>query len=206
MEKEKFNSLMVEATARGIAPGAIVQHFKREVNNEGNSYLYKIIGFARHTETGEETVIYRPLYDAECMRGVDFASRPLEMFLSEVDREKYPDIKQKYRFEPEKLVFVEMIDTFNSMNTVYYEISTALLKALFDDAGEQPKNDILVADDSYIKGEVQYNFSKEGELEEVLLLPVYTNEDGEPIAGDYISAPERFWLDDYVNEAMSHIA
>jgi len=62
-------------------------------------YLYEIIGTARHTENKEELMIYKPLYSTECTNGVDFASRPLNMFMSEVDREKYPEIKQKYRFE-----------------------------------------------------------------------------------------------------------
>lgn len=83
-------------------PGDIVRHFKRETleNKIDNSeYLYRIIGVSRHTETGEELMIYEPLYETDCVKGVNFVARPLEMFISEVDHEKYPDIKQKYRFE-----------------------------------------------------------------------------------------------------------
>lgn len=85
--------------------GDIVQHFKREkmteeqLKEEPNLYLYEIIGTSRHTESGEELMIYKPLYKTECVEGVDYAARPLEMFISEVDHEKYPEIKQKYRFE-----------------------------------------------------------------------------------------------------------
>lgn len=85
--------------------GDIVKHFKRELvsqeelEKEPNLYLYEIIGTCRHTETKEELMIYKPLYKTECINGVDYVSRPLEMFISEVDHNKYPNIKQKYRFE-----------------------------------------------------------------------------------------------------------
>ena len=88
-----------------LKKGDIVQHFKREklteeqLKEEPNTYLYEIIGTSRHTENGEELMIYKPLYKTDCVEGVDYAARPLEMFLSEVDHEKYPEIKQKYRFE-----------------------------------------------------------------------------------------------------------
>ena len=85
--------------------GTIVQHFKREkmtkeqLEKDPNLYLYEIIGTSRHTEDKEELMIYKPLYDTDCVKDVDYVARPLDMFMSEVDHEKYPDIKQKYRFE-----------------------------------------------------------------------------------------------------------
>ena len=90
---------------RDFVKGDIVGHFKRELlseeqlEREPNEYLYEIIGTARHTESGEELMIYKPLYETECVEGVDYAARPLDMFTSEVDHDKYPEIEQKYRFE-----------------------------------------------------------------------------------------------------------
>lgn len=84
-----------EVLERDIQIGDIVQHFKREwVSADTSEYLYKVLEFAQHTETGEKLVIYQALYAP-----FKTCARPYAMFMSEVDREKYPDIKQKYRFE-----------------------------------------------------------------------------------------------------------
>ena len=75
--------------------GDVVQPFKREnVNLETAEYLYRILAFAQHTENGEKLVIYQALYPP-----YKTCARPYDMFCSEVDRKKYPDAKQKYRFE-----------------------------------------------------------------------------------------------------------
>lgn len=82
---------------REFKPGDIVQHFKRETLDESaeeNMYLYEIIGIAEHTETKEKLMIYKALYNKELM-----CARPYDMFMSEVDHAKYPNIKQKYRLE-----------------------------------------------------------------------------------------------------------
>ena len=97
--QEKNNPAVGEVPERDIFVGDIVQHFKREwVSSETSEYLYKVLAFAQHTETGEKLVVYQGMYPP-----FKICARPYDMFMSEVDREKYPKIRQKYRFEKIKL-------------------------------------------------------------------------------------------------------
>ncbi len=75
---------------RKIKINGIYRHFK------GDYYLVEDI--ANDSETKEKYVVYRALYDDN-----QLWIRPLDMFLSEVDHKKYPDVKAKYRFELQKI-------------------------------------------------------------------------------------------------------
>ena len=80
---------------RKFASGDIIQHFKREtVDQNSMQYLYEYIGVAMHSETRDRMIVYRALYGEKGL-----FVRPYEMVMEEVGHEKYPEIRQKYRFE-----------------------------------------------------------------------------------------------------------
>ncbi len=86
----------------------IYRHFK------GN--LYQVLNMAQHSETGELLVIYQALYGEEKVY-----ARPLEMFMEKVDREKYPDCTQEYRFELQE----DINDTENNIDPKVLEFIDA---------------------------------------------------------------------------------
>lgn len=73
-----------------VIPGRIYKHFKGD--------LYLVEDIVLHSETKEKLVLYRALYG----EGVRYV-RPHDMFLSKVDKNKYPMVDQEYRFELQKI-------------------------------------------------------------------------------------------------------
>lgn len=146
---ERENCMMRE----NPKPFELYKHFK------GN--LYQIVTLAKDSETLEEVVVYRALYGTN-----EVYVRPLSMFMSEVDKTKYPDVEAEYRFEkvdangvavtkqalnmrsedaPEDEVQAEALNetmqmeaaTDEAMNNVEYQIDPAVLEFLEADTYEE---------------------------------------------------------------------
>ncbi len=94
-----------------------------------------------------------------------------------------------------KNVEFKNMDTFktNTFVTVTAEIDKEIVTEIFKEEGATPKNDNLEPDDSYIVGEIQFNFDVEtNELCEILLFPSYNDENGGIVNGDFINVSDLF--------------
>ena len=98
-------------------PGERYRHFK------GNRY--QVLTLATHTETGEKLVVYQDLAREERVY-----ARPLEMFAGKVDRNKFPDVRQEYRFELEEDSAVEDRDE-HSLIMDFLDLSSVEEKIVF---------------------------------------------------------------------------
>lgn len=98
--------------------GELYRHFKNR--------MYQIVAVATHSETKEKLVIYQALYG-----DYQVYARPLEMFVSEVDHVKYPEVMQKYRFER-----VERAEVQNMSQEVAAETKQSEMPA---ESGVNPK-------------------------------------------------------------------
>ena len=106
----------------------VYKHFK------GN--VYQIITIAEHSENGEKMVVYQAMYGE-----FKVYARPLDMFMEKVDRQKYPDVKQEYRFEK---VEKEEYAPVEEVNEEELQLDPLLLDFLDADTYEEKLN-ILAA-------------------------------------------------------------
>ena len=136
--------------------GEIYKHFKGK--------LYQVVTVATHSETSEQFVIYQALYGS-----FKSYARPYSNFISEVDHIKYPDIKQKYRFElqqevenilndsiEEKNCFTsaekgdEMYTLYDFLDASTYKEKIDIFRMMQKDIDEKTLSDIAVSMDIVI--------------------------------------------------------
>ena len=85
-----------------IVVGDVVKHFKHELLNPKDDkmkYLYKVIDIAFDCTHNHLVVVYKALYEDPHRLSPSLYTREIQEFYSEVDHKKYPNVKQKYRFE-----------------------------------------------------------------------------------------------------------
>ena len=124
---------------RQLVPGGFYKHFKNK--------LYQVKCVAYHSETKEKMVVYQAMYGEYAVY-----VRPYDMFMSEVDHVKYPDVAQKYRFEQvDPMSMQEISDNLQSDNSQTARVNSdnnvaedSVLDKFLDARGYEEKLDVLI--------------------------------------------------------------
>ena len=139
----------MENTRTLPVPGEFYRHFKNR--------MYRIVAIAYHSETEEPMVVYQAQYGEEKVW-----VRPLAMFMEEVDHEKYPDVKQKYRFEKveegetdvvEYTMSPYLLAFFDAMDEKHYDKMLESLAKLSGHATQKEIDDICMVLDMQTVGD-----------------------------------------------------
>jgi hypothetical protein len=101
-------------------------HFKHNPNLDKLNYCYDIIGIGKNTETREDMVIYKPLYECD----VKLFVRPLDMFLEIVDKPEFNYVGPRFRLvtasvensESQKIT----LDTYSRNIQKYVELTKSI--------------------------------------------------------------------------------
>ncbi len=117
---------------RQLVPGGFYKHFKNK--------LYQVKCVAYHSETKEKMVVYQAMYGEYAVY-----VRPYDMFMSEVDHVKYPDVTQKYRFEQvDPLTMKEISDNLQVQPEQPVAAEDSVLDKFLDARGYEEKLDVLI--------------------------------------------------------------
>lgn len=155
-----------------IKPGTLCRHF--------NGNLYQILGVAEDSETGEQVVVYQALYGT-----FQLYVRPYSSFISQIDKNKYPDCKQAERFE--------LIERESLLSNISETVESFTTEIRSDTSGLKIENT-----EQYLKMVDEQN--QEGEVNPHLLAFLEADTYEEKLAVLVAARPE---IDDQLINAMA---
>lgn len=105
--------IKTDVSDRNIGAGDIVCHFKKTLHPENPEvkYLYMVDTIAHHSETNENMVVYHSVENPSKV-----CVRPYDMFMSEVEKDKYPEATATYRFEKVIIPKIAATEIENAIN------------------------------------------------------------------------------------------